>query len=225
MTGIISKIRTLTLGSIHDLLDEAIDLNSPSALRQYVRDLEAALDKMRNEAAIQAGQIRTLTREIGDLQHNIETETVLVTKILAGNAPNKDTVARTKAATIVNWKKELTNKQDALEAQKKTSADIDSAVAKLDSKHTLMVQQVRELERIDRDSKAKEQAASSLEQAGKLVGNGSGISIDDIKGKMNARNDVASEKFERAMGAVQVEDEATASTEVDDLLQSLQPGK
>jgi phage shock protein A len=219
------KLRGFILGTANDLLDRAIDMNSPSMLRQYTRDLEQGLDSLRNEAAIQAGQIRTLTREIGDLQNTIAVDSAMVTKILERGDVSLNIIARTKAAAIVENKKSLTAKQETLEAQKKTSAAIDDAVSKLDAKHTLMVQQVRELERIDRDSKAKEQAAASLEQAGKLVGNGSGISIDDIKGKMTARNDVASEKFDRAMGSIKTDDEAIGAdtSEVDDLLRSLQP--
>lgn len=221
MTGLIAKIRIVALGAAHDLLDKTIDLNSPSALRQYVRDLESALDKLRNEAAIQAGQVRTQTRELGDIQHNIETETELVKKIMAGTYVNKEVLARTKGSQIVAWQKEVPTRQQELEDQKKASAAIDDAVHKLDAKHTQMVQRVRELERIDRQSKVKEQAAGSLEAAGKLVSGGSDISIDGIEQKMRARKDVADEKFDRAMGNVVVEEDPTASADVDDFLNSL----
>lgn len=219
--SILAKIRVLTLGAANDLLDKAIDINSPSALRQYVRDLEDALDRLRNEAAMQAGMLRTLTREIGDLQHRIESETSVVQKLMA--SPTGQALARTKATTIVAWKKELESKQEALQTQQTTSAGIDSAVAKLDAKHTLMVQQVRDLERTDRDTKAKEQAAHSLEAAGKLVGSLNGVSIDDIKGKMNARNDVANEKFARAMGTME-DDSSGDQAAVDDFLSSITAG-
>ena len=220
MTGLIAKIRIVALGAAHDLLDKTIDLNSPSAIRQYVRDMETALDKLRGEAAIQAGQVRTMNRELGDLKHNIETETELVKKILANPTPNND-LARKKGAQIVEWQKEVPTREQELEDQKKASVAIDDAVAKLDAKHTQMVQRVRELERIDRQSKAKEQAASSLQAAGKLVSDGSGISIDSIEEKMRARNDVASEKFDRAMGSVAIEDDPTKEADVDDFLNSL----
>lgn len=221
MSGFLSKIRTLTLGTAHDLLDKAIDLNSPSMVRQYVRDLEDALDKMHNEAAIQAGQVRTLERELGDLKHNIETETELARKIVNGTAPNKDQIARAKAQQILEWKQSVPRKEEALEAQRKASQDIDTAVRNLESKHSQMVSRVRDLERMDRDSKVKEQAARSLESAGKLVSTGSSVSIDDIESKMAARNDVAQEKFSRAMNSVAVEEDPTQAAQVDDLLNSL----
>jgi hypothetical protein len=58
-----------------------------------------------------------------------------------------------------------------------------------------------------------------------IVGNGSDISIDDIKSKMMQRQDVASEKFDRAMGSVQVDEDATTASDVDELLSSLQEHK
>lgn len=221
MSGLISKIRLVVVGTAHDLLDKAIDLNSPSAVRQYVRDMETALDQLRNESAIQAGQVRTMTRELGDLKHNIETETAIVAKIMAGIYPNKETLARAKGTLIVGWQKEVPGREQDLEDQKKASMSIDEAVAKLDAKHTVMVQRVRELERIDRQSKAKEHAADSLKAAGALVSGGSDISIDNIEEKMRARKDVADEKFDRAMGSVSVEEDPTANSDVDNFLASL----
>ena len=71
MSGFLQKLRIVTLGAAHDLLDREIDMNSPSALRQYVRDLEDAIGKMNSELAVQEGGVRTLNREYGDLGHKI----------------------------------------------------------------------------------------------------------------------------------------------------------
>src|SRR2546430_4877220 len=51
-----------------------------------------------------------------------------------------------------------------------------------------------------RDTKTKEAASSALNSASSLIDGGSDISVDDIETKMRARNDVASEKFDRAVG-------------------------
>jgi len=225
MTGILAKIRIVALGAAHDLLDKTIDLNSPSALRQYVRDLESALDKLRNEAAIQAGQVRTMTRELGDLRHNIEIETAIVKKIIDSANPATMTLARYKSASIVQWQKYVPQREQELEDQKKAAVSIDDAVAKLDAKHTQMVQRVRELERIDRTTKAKEHASTALSAAGNLANSGAGISIDSIEQKMKARQDVADEKFDRAMSSVATEEDPTAAADVDDFLNSLKTEK
>lgn len=209
----------MTLGTAHDLLDKAIDLNSPSALRQYVRDLEDALDKLKNEAAVQAGQIRTLQREEGDLQARIVTGKSLAEKYLTSNPE----LARAKASDVIHAQGSLVTTHQQLVLQTEVSKKLDAAVAQLDAKHTEMVNHVRDLERMDRTTKAQEQAASSLTSAGKLVSGGTGISIDDIEGKMQARSDVATEKFNRAMGDVSVQEDPEHSQAVDDLLASLTP--
>jgi len=219
--GIFQKLRVITLGNLHELLNKTIDLNSPAVLEQYIRDLEDAITSMKNEAATQAGLIRTLEREVGDLQHNIDSETDLVKRILAGSAANKDTASRIHAANVVRMQKELPEKQAQLETQRKTSAAIDDAVAKLDAKHADMVNQARSLRRLDRETKAKEHAAGAMEAAGKIVSDIDGASIDDIKGKMQERHDVADVKFERAMDSVQVEEDPTTAGDVDALLATL----
>jgi len=216
----IQKLRTVTLGTVHDLLDKAIDLNSPSALRQYVRDLEDALDRLKNEAAIQAGQIRTLTREQGDLQTRINIGKVAAAKYLA---TNRSDLARLKASEVLRAQQDLDRNIAQLETQKQTSAGLDAAVAKLEARHEEMVANVRRLESLDRESKAKEQAAASLTTAGKLVSGGVDINVDDLQSRMQARNDVATEKFNRAMGDVHVDSDPEHEAQVDDFLATLAP--
>jgi uncharacterized iron-regulated protein len=82
-----------------------------------------------------------------------------------------------------------------------------------------MVSRVRELERIDRDSKAKESATEALNAAGSLTGSVDAQSVDDLEERMRRRNDVASAKFEQSMAAVP--EDNTNSEAVDALLASL----
>jgi len=218
MATFLQKVRLVTLGSVHDLLDKAIDANSPSALRQYVRDLEDALDRMKTEAAVQAGQVRTLFREQADLESRIETTKATAKKLVDSGHPD---LARPKATDILRMQEELKCTSANLVTQQETSKKIDIAVGQLESKHEQIVFRVRELERLDRDSKAKEAAATSLAAAGRLIGGGTDISIDDIQSKMLSRNDAASEKFDRAVGDVKQPIDPEQEAKVDDLLASL----
>jgi phage shock protein A len=220
------KLRLVVLGNINDLLDKTIDLNSPAALRQYVRDLEDATARMRNEAATQDGQLRILKREESDLQSDITTAKAVTQKILAGNDANKKTIAASKASEIVNMQARLIEKQNAINTQQTTSAKLDAAVASLDSKHTQILSRVRELERMDRDSKAKEAAATAVQAANKLVSGGADISVDDVQQRMRDRNDIASAKFDRAMSDTEstaIGESAEHQAAVDDLLNELAP--
>jgi phage shock protein A len=221
------KIRLVVLGNINDLLDKAIDTNSPAALRQYVRDLEDATSRMRNEAALQDGQLRILRREESDLQSAIADAKATTQKILAGNDPNKTSIAASKASAIVTMQAQLTEKQHIINTQQTTSAKLDEAVASLDNKHTQILSRVRELERMDRDSKAKEQAATAVQAANKLVSGGADISVDDLQQRMRDRNDIASAKFDRAMddgiGGGGAPVDAAHQDAVNDLLKELAP--
>lgn len=216
--SIFSKARTIVLGTTNDLLDKVIDMNSPTMLRQYVRDLEDAEAKLRNEAAMAAGGIRTLTREKGDLESRLATETTLAKKF---QAEGNTALARTHASAAVTLQTDLKAKTQELADQTTTSQNLDAALAKVDAKHTDMVNAVRRLESLDRTTKAKEQAASTLQSVAAATASGSSISIDSIQDKMQRRADVADEKFDRAMADPSMADDPTQSAAVDDFLAGL----
>lgn len=217
MSGFLQKLRIVTLGAAHDLLDREIDMNSPSALRQYVRDLEDAIGKMNSELAVQEGGVRTLNREYGDLGHKIVGDKSDVKALVAAG---KNDVARGRAAIIVEEQKhfdqmgiDITNQQDVVDK-------LQTASQNLQAKHDLMVQRVRELERLDRDSKTKEMAATAVTEANDILGADGSESIDNLEEHMHERNDIASAKFDRAMASTP-QPTGADSPEVDELLASL----
>lgn len=220
MSSFFGKLRTFSLGTAHDLLDKAIDTNSPSSVRQNVRDLEDALDQMRDQAARQAGMVRTLTRQKDDTQHNIDLKTKATQTSLQ---QNRQDVARIQAAEVVRLQKTVERLTSDISTQTANSAALDKSVMMLEERHSQMIERLRELERLDQDSKSKEAAAKAMSGAGKLIAGGSDISVDDIESNMRARNDVASEKFNRAMDGVNTAPDAESNQEVDDLLNSLTP--
>lgn len=221
MTTFIQKLRVTILGNVHQLLDKAIDLNSPAVVRQYVRDLEDAQDKLRNEAAIQAGQLRTFKREVADMQGRVDLGKATLTKLQTTGTP---ALAKSKASEIVALQKSIATEQAQIPELEAAAAKLDEAVANLETRHTQMVQQLRTLERLDRDSKSKEQATRALQAAGRLVSGGADVSVDDVQSRIQARNDVASEKFDRAMGDVKLpEDDPNTAEAVEQLLNETKP--
>jgi phage shock protein A len=211
----LAKLRVVTLGNVHDLLDKAIDINSPSVIRQYTRDLEDALDKMRSEAANQAGTVRTLKREKVELEARIKTTEATIQRLIEGGHSD---LARPKAADLVRMRGRFGMYDGDIANAEKASHDIDVAVANLDAKHTAMVDRVRELERLDQDTKARNSAATTLAAAGRLVKGGSDISVDDVESRMRRSNDVAQERFNRAMGETAVQEDSETAAAVDDVL-------
>lgn len=221
MATVFQKIRLAVVGNAHELLDRAIDMNSIPVLKQYVRDLETALDKLRNEAAVAAGQVRTLNREKTELEAQLAHTEETITHILQSSAPNKDAIAKQEALKIPGIKRQITSTTDALAAQRETSSQLDLAVQKLDQKHTDMVSRIQQLSTLDRSAKAKESAANAIRNAGNMASAGSDISVDNLESRIRARADVADEKFERAMGTVGTLDDPAASAEADDILAGL----
>lgn len=217
----VTKLRAVTLGAAHDLLDKAVDLNSPSVVRQYVRDLEAALDKLKSESAIQDGTLRTQLREQSDLQSSIESDKATISKLLASTDPTGKALATAKANLVITKQQHLAEIADAITNQQNVAIGMKNAVISLESKHDQMVARVRELERLDRESKAKESAASAITNAGRIISDIDSPSVDDLADRMHRRNDVASAKFDQAVGGLHTEE--PNSDDVAALLASLAP--
>jgi phage shock protein A len=218
MTTFISKLRTLTLGTAHDLLSKAIDLNSPTMVRQYVRDLEDAIGKLKAEAATEDGSIRTVTRQRQDLDVKIKADKETIAKLIANGSQD---LARGKAAVTVQDQKRSDSLAQSIQDQQASLAKLTSTISNIEQKHELMSSRVRELERLDRDSKAKEQASKAINSVASLVNSGADISIDDVAEKMRSRNDVANAKFDQAIGGIPTPEDH--SEDVDALLNSLTP--
>lgn len=230
MSSLFAKARAFTLGNIHELLDKTTD--NPVVLKQLVRDLEAAIQQLRTEAAVQAGGLRTINREIGDLNNNITSKTAAIHIRLASlpkpvNAEGQagtslqDPTIRSWGAQIVAWQKELAAKQADLPAQQEAVAKLDGAVAKLDAKHTEAVSNVRSLESRSHVTAAKSHSAKVLEQVGSLSSGIDSDSIDNLSAKINAEADIADEKFDRAMGSDAFAESAQQTQDVDAFLNTL----
>lgn len=218
------KVRAVTLGAAHDLLDKTIDMNSPSAVRQYARDVEAAVHQMENESAIQSGQVRTTTREKAELDNRIATDKKTIEHLLAAGTESGKNLAKVKASLVLQNQKHSDELAQTIAGQQDTADKIAASVTALQAKYQQVVAQVHELEQMDRDTKAKESANSAIQAAGSILATGNSVSVDDLKGRMQRRNDVASSRFDQSMASMPAPEEAN-SEDVEALLASLTPAK
>src|SRR5579872_1375299 len=108
MTSLAQKVRTFTLGNLHELLDKVND--NPTALKQQIRDLESAMKQLENELVIQGGTVRTLNRDITTLKTKIDSRTTSIKSRMATTGP-QDSVVRSWAAEVTGLQKELTQKE------------------------------------------------------------------------------------------------------------------
>jgi phage shock protein A len=199
MGGILEKFRIGFLAEANTLLDKIIDLNSPQAIRQYIRELEQSIQGVENDAAEAAGHMTTTDREIHRLQGQIESYDHAIDAFLTSNDPASSDKARELQVKLNGLKQALDAKQTELATAKETSAAVEHSLSALRSKHESMVQQLSTLDTMDRAAKDKERAAKALQQAAKISNMGSDISVDDIASRIQARHDVADEKLKRAM--------------------------
>lgn len=220
MSGILSKFRLVTLATVNDLLSKAIDLNSPSAVRQNVRDLEAAQDRMNAEAINAGANVRTLKREKQELQIRITGQEKQIQSLVNGGHQD---LARPKAQDLVQMRNHFAEYDAQIAAAEKASHDIDVAVASVEAKHSAMMNQLNNLENLASDTKAKKATASALAAAGRLASTGADLSVDDITTRMKKENDVANEAFSRATADATLAEDPETTAAVDDVLNEFTP--
>ncbi len=199
MAGILSKLRTLTLGNLHELLDAAIDLNSVAACKQYVRDLEEAKDKMRNEAASARGRVGQSESAVTTLEHQIATDTEHAQLLLDDDDPSNDGDAQSLMEGVVQKQELLEGKKAELANNKQVADALGEAVRKITAKHAEMVANVRKLSDLQKQTEAKEQAAAALKAAGKIANAADGVSIDSAEQRLRDRAAAVNEQFKDAL--------------------------
>jgi len=93
MAGIFEKARIAALSAAHSLLDKVVDLNSIGAVKQYVRDLESALEDLEDATAAAAGHVKTVKRDAERLKAQIKELNQNIDFILSDNKPENDHLA------------------------------------------------------------------------------------------------------------------------------------
>mgnify|MGYP001567368789 CR=1 FL=1 len=202
MTSILQKLRTLTLGNLHELLDAALDLNSVAACKQYVRDLEEAKDKMRDQAAAARGRLGQSQAQVATLEAQIATDTEHAELLISDDDESNDDDAQRLMEGVIGKQELLATKQTQLATDKQVAEALGEAVRKITAKHAEMVNNVRRLESLEQQTKAQEQATAALKQAGKLASSADGVSVDDVEQRLRDRAAASGEKFKDAMADV-----------------------
>jgi phage shock protein A len=216
----IHDVRTLVVGTVNDLLQKEIDLNSPVMLRQYVRDLEDALGHMKLQGATQAGAVLTAKR----VKKETERDVALLEKTI-GNlmAQSHEELARPKAEQLVRLREKFAKCDEDIKSAEEASNNIDLTVSRIEAKHAEMVDRVHELERLDHDTKAKQESAKAISQFSKALNSSNSPNIDALESRMRQQNDVAQAQFQRALGDVHIEEDPALTADVNDVLAHFRP--
>ncbi len=200
MASLFQKARIAALSTAHALMDKVVDINSIGAVKQYVRDLENALEDLQDASATAAGHVRTVQRDVDQLQFQVKELNQNIDFILSDNKPENDYLATPLEARLIGLEQRLTAKDEEIATGQKTSQALSEAVSTLQTRYQNMVQQVQRLEAMDKATKAKENAVEAIRQAGQIASAGSDVSIDAVADRIQRRADVADARFERVMG-------------------------
>ena len=200
MAGLFQKARIAALSAAHALMDKVVDLNSIGAVKQYVRDLENALEDLEDASAAAAGHVRTVQRDAEQIRYQIKELNQNIDFILGDNKPDNDSLATPLEARLIGLEQRMSTKAEEIATGEKTSHALVEAVSTLRTRYQNMVQQVQRLEAMDKATKAKESAVEAIRQAGQITSAGADVSIDAVADRIQRRADVADARFERVMG-------------------------
>lgn len=200
MASLFQKARIAALSAAHSLMDKVVDLNSIGAVKQYIRDLENALEDLEDSAAAAAGHVRSVQRDVDQVQSQIKELNQNIDFILGDNKPDNDYLATPLEARLIGLEQRATTQQLEVGTSQKTAQALAEATTTLRTRYQNMVQQVQRLEAMDQAAKAKENAVEAIRQAGQIASTGSDVSIDAVADRIQRRADVADARFERVMG-------------------------
>jgi phage shock protein A len=219
--NLFSRLRTVTLAYSNNLLDRAVDMNSLPVVRQFIRDLEDAIDKTNHESAVAAANVSVLQSQIDGSTKTVALDTQRAQAYLA---KNDETNARLVASRIHDGQVFLDSLKEQISQATSNSQQLDSALAKMKSKHTEVMNQLRVLESKDRQADALHSATSSLKSASSILSsNDVSDSVDSIGRKIDQKAAVENEEFSRAVGAFDTPPDPLKDEAVDDILNSLRP--
>lgn len=197
--SLFSRIRTVTLAYSNNLLDKAVDMNSIPVVKQYVRDLEDAIDKTGHESAVAAANITVLQSNITMQQKTMD---LAAQRARAYLEKNDDVNARLVAARIHDSQILSDSLKEQIGQATINAQKMDKALEQMTTRHSEVMTQLRTLESEDRQAKNLESATQSLKAASSVLSdNGVNDSVDGVGQRIHQRSAVANEEFNRTVGA------------------------
>ncbi len=197
---IFGKVRTITLGNIHDLLDAIIDLNSMAAVRQNLRDLEEALDSIRDNLALAEGERKGLESEIVRLAGEMRQTDSDIDLLLS---QGKDASATQLQVKLDGLKARQPKKEGELATAKTTEATLRQVVDQIETRHAAMLERVHELDQLERQTESQEHQTELLRNAAELSDSlDTSNSVDNVEARMRRDAAVAQSRFDRAVADV-----------------------
>ncbi len=194
------KARLLSLGILNEGMDALMEIFDIPVLKQRVRDLYRARERMYNVQD-------AVTVAIGDLRKYLKTarpqRTALdrdVKALLLDDDENNDKDAELLRVQFNALDEEIKKREERLAAKEAEFADNDECIKFLTMLYEQGVARVKELEEAKEDTKAVEASTDAMEGAQAVVGKTKGL--DDYGGKILEKNRRAHQRHKRVVGSI-----------------------
>ncbi|MBU0597993.1 PspA/IM30 family protein [Patescibacteria group bacterium] len=202
MAGIFDKLRNITLGNIHTLLDAVTDWNAIGSVKQRVRDMGEAQKNISVESAVAKSAVKEKTRGIANLKVQIQTVDDSINLVLEDNDPSNDHMAEPLEAKMIALEAELKNEEAELEQGKLLAEQLAKAAERVSAEYQKALKRMNELIMLDKSAKAQEKAASAMEAVADVASGAAEASVDNVANRIKDRSTRARARMDLAIGSM-----------------------
>lgn len=188
MASLLEKVSTLISANLHDLVDRALQSNSPAVIDQYIRQVENNLEDLEEAAATVGGEAKSIRRRADDAKQKLtELDRAIDAFLVEGNE---------EAAAAVQSRYNSTERlvqtyTEQLQRQEEEYSKLLGAKVKLEARLATMQQQREELQALLDLAKSKEMTVKAMKSLDDLMGAGDS-DVRRIAESIQARLDKAS---------------------------------
>lgn len=212
MASLLEKIGTLVSANLNDLVNRALEQNSPAVFDQYIRDIEGNLAKLEDAAAAVGGEVKGIRRRLEDKQEEVERLDLAIDAfLLAGN----NTAATASQAKLNSANRMVESYSESLSQQDGEFKNLLSAKVKLEAKLATMKAEREEIAALLELAKSKELVVRTVKDLKNLAGDGD-ADMARIANGIRARLDKASTASELQSASLEAQiDDVLGGSELD----------
>lgn len=198
--GIFDKLRVLSLGHINNVLDHVIDMNSPVAIAQQVRDLRTSRETVDSAIADSIGRVNVLQKTQKTKAGRVAQLVQVITEILSDDDPTNDAAATPKMAEKLRLEAELEGITAKIAEEATTRGTLEEALGAIDGRISELEARLEALKSTESSTRAKEEAVSALKTARQALEVNPGSSVDSTLQRAEARRGAADAHLAREVG-------------------------
>ncbi len=188
MASLLEKVSTLISANLHDLVDRALQSNSPAVIDQYIRQVENNLEDLEDAAATVGGEAKSIRRKLDDSKQKLaELDRAIDAFLVEGN----ESAASAVQSRYNSTERLVATYSEQLQRQQGEYDKLLSAKVKLEARLATMQQQREELQALLDLAKSKETTVKAMKSLDDLMGSGDS-DVRRIAESINARLDKAS---------------------------------